>query len=91
MNWIGIELPLIVCFAPPSPFAPPNKNNAPPERKECTPPEQAAAPPPGNSIKTVQQIHKSTVILIELPCFSFCAMMEVDEAEGLSAMLDDDW
>jgi len=34
----------------------------------------------------------STVILIELPCFSFCdRMLLVDEAESLSAMLDDDW
>jgi hypothetical protein len=34
--------------------------------------------------------HKRTVILIELPFFSFCAMISVDMAEGLSALLDDD-
>ena len=33
--------------------------------------------------------HKRTVILTELPCFFFCAMMNADEAEGLSALLDD--
>ena len=38
--------------------------------------------------------HRSTVILIELPCYSFCDRMEaakVDEAEGLSTLLDDNW
>ena len=33
---------------------------------------------------------QSTGILTELPCFLFCARMNVSEAEGLSALLDDD-
>ena len=28
---------------------------------------------------------------IELPCFVLCVMIKADEAEGLSALLDDDW
>ena len=36
--------------------------------------------------------HKRTVILIELPFFSFlCYDEREDEAEGMSALLDDDW
>ena len=34
---------------------------------------------------------QSTVILIELPCFVLCVMIKADQAEGLSALLDDDW
>ena len=28
---------------------------------------------------------------IELPCFVLCVMIKADEAEGMSALLDDDW
>ena len=50
------------------------------------------APRISHSIKIWVLSHKRTVILIELPFFSFCdRMLWVDEAESLSAMLDDDW
>ena len=38
-----------------------------------------------------QHSHKRTVILIELPFFSFCAMMNAARDRSLPALLDDDW
>ena len=56
------------------------------------PPEGQVNPPSGNSIKTVKQVHKRQVILIEIACLFFmCYDTPQCEAEDLSALPDDYW